>query len=81
MYLSEEFFLYHLKPYLNGFILSHGSKLLDAPKYQEKKETYLTGRSNKVKTYSISVGSPLEVIGMGRGWVAEFQASFLITGS
>ena len=28
---QRNFFLYHLKPYLNGFILSHDSKFLGAP--------------------------------------------------
>ena len=28
---SRNFFLYHLKAYLNGFILSHGFKFLGAP--------------------------------------------------
>ena len=31
LYLSEEFFLYHLKAYLYGFILSRGFKFLGAP--------------------------------------------------
>ena len=31
LYLLEGFFLYHLKAYLNGFILSHGNKFLGAP--------------------------------------------------
>ena len=31
LYLSEEFYLYHLKAYLYGFILSHDSKFFGAP--------------------------------------------------